>query len=207
MRQEIVYLDTETTGFVPGQICQLSYIIESDTGVRAKNFYFTVDKIEPKVIELLGKNERDYQILSGGKTFWDHAAEIYEDLHNKIWVAHNKKFDENFLNIEFWRAGYQIKPANSLCTMEYFKPIVKIPYANNPNKFKNPKLDEVIRSLSLNEGEILKLAKQLFNTDEDAMYHDSRFDATAMWVSVIINRIKDLTDDNSLQWKNRFVNK
>ena len=50
MRKDIkmrkVYFDTETTDLTPGQIAQLSYIIEDDsTFVEAKNMFFTVDKM------------------------------------------------------------------------------------------------------------------------------------------------------------------
>ena len=42
----ILYFDTETTGVRPGQICQLSYIIQDTSGVSAKNFFFSVDYVE-----------------------------------------------------------------------------------------------------------------------------------------------------------------
>lgn len=206
MRQGVVYLDTETTGFVPGQICQLSYIIEDTDGVKAKNFYFTVDKIDDGAKAVIGKDESDYKELSDGKVFWDYADEIYEDLNDRIVVAHNSKFDMNFMSIEFWRCGYVFKPAQVLCTMKYFKDIVKIPYKTNPNKFKDPKLSEVISSLSINEQAVSTMAKQLFNTTDDNLFHDSRFDTTAMWVAVVLNRIKSNTDENSELWRKRFIN-
>lgn len=206
MSAGIVYLDTETTGFVPGQIAQLSYIIEDDFGVKAKNFYFSVKHMDEDASRVTGKTVKDYEILSNGKTFWDYIDEIAEDINGKTWVAHNMKFDLNFLSMEFWRCGYTAKPLNTLCTMKYFKDIVKIPYKNNLNKFKNPKLEEVISSFSINKNEVLKLSKQLFNSDDDSAYHDSRFDTTAMWVAVVLHRIKDNTDENSVAWRNRFIN-
>ena len=35
----IIYFDTETTGLYPGQICQLSYVMQDEGKVVAKNFF------------------------------------------------------------------------------------------------------------------------------------------------------------------------
>ena len=46
----IIFFDTETTGLIPGRIIQLSYIMQSETEVRAKNFFFAVEYVEPSAV-------------------------------------------------------------------------------------------------------------------------------------------------------------
>ncbi|MBQ9709781.1 MAG: hypothetical protein IJV67_04100 [Clostridia bacterium] len=43
----ILFFDTETTGLMPGRIVQLSYVMQTANEVRAKNFFFAVDYVEP----------------------------------------------------------------------------------------------------------------------------------------------------------------
>ena len=50
----ILFFDTETTGLMPGRIIQLSYIMQTETDVKAKNFFFYVDYIEPSAVAVHG---------------------------------------------------------------------------------------------------------------------------------------------------------
>ena len=43
----ILYLDTETTSLRPGNICQLSYVMQNKKGTTCKNYFFSVDYVEP----------------------------------------------------------------------------------------------------------------------------------------------------------------
>ena len=72
----ILYLDTETTGLYPGEICQLSYIMQDKDGATAKNFFFAVKDVEYGAYLVHGFSVQILKELSGGKTFSDHADEI-----------------------------------------------------------------------------------------------------------------------------------
>ena len=43
---KVIYLDTETSGFYPGQIGQLAMIKEENNEIVAYNYYFDIDSIE-----------------------------------------------------------------------------------------------------------------------------------------------------------------
>ena len=53
---KLLFFDTETTSVRPGHICQLSYItVDTSTKPQTtigKNFFFTVDEMDPKRIKL-----------------------------------------------------------------------------------------------------------------------------------------------------------
>ena len=49
-----VFLDTETTNLTPGQIAQLSYIVEDNGKVQGKNFFFKVDSMDEGAEKVTG---------------------------------------------------------------------------------------------------------------------------------------------------------
>ena len=98
----MIIFDTETTSLNPeyGQIAQLSYVkIDENSNVEfAKNFYFTVDHIEPGASEINGLTEELLKKFSDNKTFKDFSEEIYKDFSEETkLVAHNIEFDVGFL--------------------------------------------------------------------------------------------------------------
>ena len=93
----IIFLDTETTGLHPGNICQLSYIMQDDKKVIAKNYFFTVDFVEQSAFMVHGFSVEKLKDLSNGQRFCDHIKEIDEDFSSaKLIVAHNFSFDQSF---------------------------------------------------------------------------------------------------------------
>ena len=123
-----------------------------------------------------------------GKVFKDYVDELLPILTSNTLVAHNLPFDEKFLSSEFWRAKISFKPINRLDTMEYFKPILKIPAKTmRYGPYKNPKLSEVIDYFKISKYEIERYTEKLFG-GVTTNYHDSRFDTVAMYVAVNIQR-------------------
>ena len=201
-----VYLDTETTDFIPGQIAELTMIVE-DTDekkiVDRLNYYFTVDEMTEGAEKVHGFSIELLKQLSSGKRFEDHYKEIYNILNGANLVAHNEKFDERFLSSEFWRCGISFRPANRFCTMEAFKDILMIPAKTmRYGKYKNPKLSEVIDYLRISNSKVADFTRELFGeTDKQDAYHDSRFDTTAMFVAVQVQR-ECMHGENA--WISRF---
>ena len=187
-----VYLDTETTSFVPGSIIELSMIIEdTDAGtVVAKNYFFDADSMDEGAQKAHGFSLEDVHRLSGGLRFRDYYNELASLLSEATLVAHNEAFDERYLSSEFWRCGVSYQPAGRACTMETFKPIMKIPAKTKRfGPYKNPKLSEVMEYLNISEVKVNEYSKKLFNY-EGSQYHDTRFDTTALYIVVQVYREK-----------------
>lgn len=181
-----VFLDTETTGLAPGQIGQLSMIIEEENGdVSAKNYFFKIDYITSGAEEACGRGVDFYTEASNGKVFADYKDEILEILKDATLIAHNLKFDENFISTEFWRQGIMFKPAGRFDTMDYFRDICQLPCGRRGQKYKNPKLEELVGHFSVNKDKVQQYSVKLFGNDDNTNvgFHDARFDTTSMFVA------------------------
>lgn len=177
----IIYLDTETTGLYPGEICQLSYIMQDKTGVMAKNFFFAVEKVEYGAFLVHGFSPQILKTLSGGKVFKDSVGEIEKDFSAaKVLVAHNFSFDCSFLREEFSRAGKTFTFNDSFCSMKNSVGICKIP--RRGGGYKYPKLSELTAHFFINDVEIRKATEELFG--ETGGYHDARFDTAAVYLAM-----------------------
>lgn len=199
-----VFLDTETSGLAPGQIGQLSLITEEDNGkVLANNYFFKIDYITSSAEEICGRGLDFYEKASNGKVFADYKDELIEKLSNSMIIAHNLKFDENFISTEFWRQNIIFQPAGRFDTMNYFKDICKIPYNSRSNKYKNPKLEELVDFFNIDKNKVLEYSKQLFGNDDNMGFHDARYDTTSMFVAF---HVYQDTLYNKTDWKNTFCN-
>ena len=198
-----IFLDTETSGLAPGQIGQLSMITEEDNGsIKADNYFFNIDYITSGAEEACGRGLSFYQEASGGKRFADYKDELYEKLKDATLIAHNLKFDENFISTEFWRNDILFKPAGRFDTMTYFRDICKIP-SNRGQKYKNPKLEELVDSFNINKQKVINYSIELFGNDDktNTGFHDARYDTTSMFVAFHIYQGMLNGDDS---WKKAF---
>lgn len=190
---KLLFFDTETTSVKPGNICQLSYIVV-DTATKpqttiGKNFFFTVDEMDPAAEQVHGFSlERLYE-LSDGLEFLEQLQNFMGDFFDADFViGHNVQFDVKFLKHEMnalYEAGMidtTWEPKKSFCTMAYYKDICKIPSLNG-NGIKNPKLSEVITFLGITDKQIANKADELFQGSGN--YHDARFDTAAVYLMVI----------------------
>lgn len=178
--KKIIFFDTETTDIKPGQIAQLSYVITDDqlNMLEAKNFYFSVDKISSGASRVNGLTVEKLNLLSDGKKFSDYHQEIHKDLLDEYLVAHNIRFDVNFLRSEFLRQGISFFNKRCFCTMNYFKSICAI--LNERGRIKNPKLGEVVNHLRITDQEVGDFAVNVFG-EFDGNFHDSRYDVAALY--------------------------
>ena len=180
----ILYFDTETTGLHPGQICQLSYILQDANGATAKNFFFTVQSVEYSAFMVHGFSVEKLKTLSCGKTFADRFAEIQKDFASAdIIVSHNVAFDFSFMRTEYERLNQIFFIKDSFCTMKESTPLCKIPRRSGVG-YKYPKLSELCAFLSISDGQILRSTNALFGAE--AGYHDARFDTTAVYLAANI---------------------
>ena len=178
----IIYFDTETTGLYPGQICQLSYIMQDKNGVVSKNFFFSVDYVEYSAFLVHGFSKEKLSELSFGKKFSDHFLEIKTDFERAdVIVAHNTSFDFSFMRKEYERLNQTFLIKNEFCSMKKFTPICKLARKTGVG-YKYPKLNELCLFLGVSEEDIHKTACSLFNSN--SAFHDARFDTSALYLAV-----------------------
>lgn len=201
-----VYFDTETTGFKPGQICQLSVIVEEDGQIKTHNFFFDVKYIDEGAVKATGRDVDFYKKVADSIYFKDKVDEIIEIFKDATFVAHNLKFDEGFLSAELWRCNKQVTPLDRIDTMVVFTDIVKA--KNQYGKIKYPKLSEVVSHYMLDEHMIRNLVQTWFDTSDGTSgdFHDARFDTTSMFVAYQIY-LEDLYNLPEKPWKDKFTKK
>ena len=178
----ILYLDTETTGLHPGNVCQLSYVMQTKDGVTAKNMFFTVDYVEYGAYMVHGFSVEKLESLSFGKRFKDRIDEIESDFMSAdVIVSHNTSFDFMFLGKEFERLGKVFSAKASYCSMKKMTPVCKLKRANSLG-YKYPKLNELCAYFSVSDYEILEESQRIFG--DKTGYHDARFDTTAVYLAM-----------------------
>lgn len=186
-----VIFDTETTDIYPGDICQIAYIV-IDNGIKAKNYYFEVDYINPSAERVHGLSVEKLKLLSGGRRFSDYVDEIERDFCNADIIAgHNVSFDIKFLKEEFKRCDRTFIYDREFCTMKHFTNICKI--KKNDGRYKYPRLEELIKFLGIEDKMIVDKTVALFNSLEND-YHDARFDTVATYLCLLKGKKMKLLD-------------
>lgn len=202
----IIYFDTETTGLAPGRIVQLSYVLEDESAVRAKNFFFAVEHVDPAVVAIHGFSAEKLAVLSGGKTFSTECEEIYDDFSSAdLIVAHNVGFDIKFLEAEFGYMDRMFRYKAEFDTMRYFTPIMKMTRSNHPG-YKFPRLSELTEFLDIYPYDITRASGRLFG-ETSVAGHDARYDTASLKLIFDegVKRYPDLKAvyENAVSTKNR----
>lgn len=196
------YVDLETTAINPGQIGQISYIVEEHGElVKAINHFFTVKFVDAEVTRKMGIDAEYYSRMSGGQVFAQRSASILEDINNAQLIAHHVNFEFKFLTTEFMRLNMSYKPSVQTCTMEYFRDVIQIPAKNKRyGPYKNPKLSEVLDYFRIDMDKLTQYSSMLFG-DNRQQLHDSRVDVVGMYVAVMLERERK---SGGHSWADRF---
>lgn len=180
----IITFDTEATDLVPGQICQISYLIHEDGKTAGKNYWFSVDEMSEGAYEVHGMSLDDLDELSGGERFEDRAEELYEDFSSAgMWIGHNVAADDRYLRVEMERCGKKLRRINTFCTMNYFGGIMNMKRKVATGRPKPPRLEELAEWYELTPERIAERADEWFGGGGAA--HDSRYDTAATWMCVL----------------------
>lgn len=175
-----VYLDTETSGFQPGQITQISYLVEeNDQMIKRVNQYFNVDYVAHDASKATGLTKERLETLSEGRVFKDRAQEFYNDLKDAVLVAQNVSFDEKFISAELYRCGISYVAEHKFCTMKHFTDILQLP--RRGGGYKYPNLQEILAYLDIRTSDVERFAQGVYGRFP-LQAHDSRFDAMGVYL-------------------------
>ena len=178
----ILFFDTETTGFAPGKICQLSYVMQGKSGAAAKNFFFAVPYVEPGALAVHGFSPERLAVLSGGARFDDKIDEIEADFSSAdLAVAHNIPFDLSFLQAEFAACSRSFSCNDTYCSMRGFTPVCGLKRSDGIRP-KFPKLEELCSFLELYPYDVTRKTAELFSAYAGA--HDARYDTAALYLEM-----------------------
>ncbi len=176
----IIVFDTEATDLVPGQICQLSYLMV-DSGVVGKNLFFSVDSMSQGAQEVHGLSMEMLAELSGGLYFEDQAEDIVADFSRaSLLVGHNVAADDRYLRVELERAGVKLKKIPTFCTMNYATGIIGLKRKVEIGRPKPPRLEELCDHYQISEDMILTASSRWFAGGQAA--HDARYDTAATFL-------------------------
>lgn len=187
MTQKFAVVDTETTGFEPGKIAQLAYILMNEKLKieKAKNFYFKLEEMPTSASNIHHLTVEALEELSNGKTFKDNFKEIRKDINPRILVSHNIPFDLSFLRSEL---NYAFTP-KTFCTMEAMTPkcnLSRVDPLTQEVTPKWPKLTEALDYWQIPKEKVLEFSTHIFR--ESKAMHDARWDTTACML--IFRRLK-----------------
>ena len=175
----ILFFDTETTGLMPGRIIQLTYIMADENQEKAKNFFFSVEYIEPSATAVNGFTVEKLAKLSNGKTFSCDIDEIADDFNKAdLIVAHNANFDLKFMTAEFNYQERQFHYREEFDTMKYFTPIMKLARSSHYG-YKYPKLAELCEFFEIYPYDVTRKVREMFG-EEGIGSHDARYDTVAL---------------------------
>ncbi len=117
-------VDIETTGsYAAGNgITEIGIVIHD--GVKVLDFYETL--VNPHapipyfIQRLTGINER---MVANAPSFKEIAAQVFELIQDKVFVAHNVNFDYSFLKHHLAAAGYELE-TKKLCTVRLARKVI-----------------------------------------------------------------------------------
>jgi len=117
MAPTLTFVDIETTGshFDRDRITEIGVITLSESGV--ENWESLINpgtSIPDNIQKLTGIH---HEMVRDAPSFEEIAHELHDTLANKIFVAHNARFDFGFIKASFKRLGMEFKP-KVLCTVQ-----------------------------------------------------------------------------------------
>ena len=181
-----IAMDVELDGMHPSRIIQLSYLIIEGRKVKGKNFYFAAKAINRYARQVHGLSVYELRKLSHGKTFIDHADEIYRDFADcKLVIGHDVAGDVKYLRREFERIGVSLPQYPIFCTLKHYTQEAHIPMKQNPKVMKPPKLIELTEHFGLSQDFIAQKCHKWYGEGGDHP-NDARYDAAAAYLCMLV---------------------
>lgn len=149
-QDRFVVFDTETTGFDPEaghKVIEIGAVVVMNGKITDETFHAFVDPqrdIPYEATEVHGMSRQDCVELGRGQTFKDIADDLIAFFDGQIVVAHNAKFDTDFLDYEL--SLLKKPPITSIC-----KVIDSLGYANGIAPTKKNSLDQLAKRYGVND--------------------------------------------------------
>lgn len=117
-------VDIETTGghASANGITEVAILVHDGQEV-IKQFKTLINPLKPIPIYVQALTGIDDEMVSTAPKFQDIAHQIYELLHDKVFVAHNVNFDFSFLHFHLAAAGFNLQ-TKKLCTVRLSRKIL-----------------------------------------------------------------------------------
>ena len=133
-------IDLETSGFNPpgSKILEIAILKIDKNGNEIDRFETLINPEDGNV----GRTDIhgiDLRMLSGAPAFGEVSGRILELIQDSIVVAHNARFEENFLAFELNEAGHELKLIPALDTLWLARKTIELP---------NYKLDTVVNGFN-----------------------------------------------------------
>ena len=117
-------VDIETTGGYANNHKVTEIAIYHHDGMQITNHYQTLINPGRSIPHFItGLTGINYEMVKASPSFEDVAHEIYDQLKDRVFVAHNAHFDYSFLKKEFEDVGIQWN-AKKLCTVRLSRKII-----------------------------------------------------------------------------------
>lgn len=178
-----VFLDTESNGCIPEELCQVAGLFIDKCGnIIGRNSYFRVERMNEHAYRVHGLSRAALEKLSGGARFFESAVELYESLGSagRI-VGHNISSDMRLLNMEFHRSGLRPLDNATFCTMRHFDLALGLTGRNG--KPKQPSLTELCRHYFVSDEMVRHVCDAYFGGCTGQ--HDARYDCAATYLCVM----------------------
>ncbi len=135
--KKMVLIDCETTGGKPTQhrVIEIGLLLIDDGQIteRWQTFLDPERELPPFITKLTGISP---PMLVGQPHFADIAQTLLDKLKDRVFVAHNARFDYGFIKTEFERAGITFN-AKTLCSVKFSRALYP--------QFKRHGIDQIIK--------------------------------------------------------------
>ncbi len=177
----LIVFDTEATDLIPGQICQLSYLMVDTGEVKGFNHFFAVDDMSEGAQQVHGMSIEDLDELSSGMRFEDLAQTIFDHFRSaKMLVGHNVSADDRYIRVEFERCNLRLPKIRTFCTMNYFTSLTNLKRKVDIGRPKPPRLEELVEHYGFTPEQVSANAQLWFG--ESGAFHDARYDTAATYM-------------------------
>lgn len=121
-------IDLETSGLNPplSKIIEIAILLVDRDGNELDRFETLINPGDGKVgrADIHGI---DLRMLKGAPTFDEVSGRVLEIVRDSVVVAHNARFEENFLAYEFSEAGHDLNPIPTLDTLWLSRNTIELP--------------------------------------------------------------------------------
>ncbi len=172
-----LFLDTESNGMKPEQVCQLAVLAENAGVLTGYNWFWPVSCMNPYALKKHGFSRRKLLQLADGRTFTDDEADVAALLRTGRIYGHNISSDMHALRM----MGLDTRNLPTFDTMAHFSRCVGA--LGRDGKPKKASLSETAAHYGVTGADVEGICREIFRTRGHA--HDARFDAAMTYLIIL----------------------